>query len=88
MLDHRSQEVTRYLRALERMVGDTQVCSRRFARQCLRDMAEPGVSVQDYLGPYMKLPLAALDGAERRLRLLATNHPLARYAVPVGHPPA
>lgn len=70
-----------YIRALVQMCDDRSTENRRFARECLYDMGEPGVSVPDYLRPFMTRPLSELAGPERRLRLLATNHPLAGGAV-------
>lgn len=75
----------RYLHALKLMLDDAAEENRRFARQCWRDISEPGVAGHDYLAYLWELPLAALRGPERRLRLLADRSPLAGVT-PVSPP--
>lgn len=71
-------QTRRYLAALSVMCSDNNFENRRFAREALHDMGEPGVGPSDYLRPYMVRPLSELVGPGRRLRLLAINSPLAR----------
>lgn len=63
--------VNRYLQALGRMADSANQEHRSFARKILRDLGEKGVRVQDYLKPYMTLPVAKLDHNEQALRKLA-----------------
>lgn len=66
--------VNRYLQVLGRMTESTNPEHRSFARKILRDLGEKGVRVQDYLKPYMALPVAKLDHNEQALRKLAEQH--------------
>lgn len=78
-------EVVRYLRALTVMTKDLDPDNRAFARGAIRDMAEPGVYVTDYMRPLMTRPLSDLLGAERRLRLLATASSADRIQSQLAH---
>lgn len=61
----------RYIAALT-LLAESGIHSRRvFARQVLRDLGCPGVSIADYLHPYMTLPHTHLDDNELALRKLA-----------------
>lgn len=63
--------VTRYIAAINMMTKSPNVEVRIWARGCLRDMAEPGVSVLDYLRPMMNLGDRHLDWIELAVRRLA-----------------
>lgn len=67
----------RYFNALKTLANDPVFENRSFAAQCWRDLGEPGVCGHEYLAYLWELPLAALRGPERRLRLLADRSPLA-----------
>lgn len=69
---HTDPATRRYLRVLDQLTHSPDPALRSWARQCLRDMTEPGVSVTDYLHPLMTRPTAALTHPERRARLLAS----------------
>ena len=79
------QNLAAYLKALDKICGDLDPQNREYARQALRDLGEPGVAILDYLKPVMRLPLAKLEGPERRHRLLAEHSPHAGF-VPVWLP--
>lgn len=63
--------IRRYLRVLDNLTASNDPATRTWARECLRDMGEPGVSVPEYLRPVMTLPLVNLTPMERKARLLA-----------------
>lgn len=64
-------QVNRYLRVIGSLTEARDPGTRAWAKQCLRDMASPGVSVTEYLEPLMTLPVCHLDHYERRARQMA-----------------
>lgn len=64
--------INHYLKALGSMSECRIPQMRAWARKILMDLCEPGVSIHDYLRPYMTLPFDKLtDPFERVLRLKA-----------------
>lgn len=65
--------VTRYIAAIMMMTKSTSQETRTWAKSCVRDMAEPGVNINDYLHPMMTLSVNRLDQFERVARNLACS---------------
>lgn len=70
--------VTRYIAAIMMMTKSTSQETRTWAKSCVRDMAEPGVSINDYLHPMMTLSVNRLDQFERVARSLACSSVLVQ----------